>query len=319
MLPDKYAVIGSDPRWLIGGPKTLCQLLTDVLGEDEGGEILAQAVALIRVARQIAVRRAVADGIETAYSVENNGRGMRESIRRAVQAVTGLEKDQANRILRGVGHFPGDDGGIHRSTLELFQELVRGDRAKSVRELNLDLVMSLALASGEQTSRFLLEPFEFAANTAATLLKLRVTGTDQMTEFDAQEETARSFPLLSRGLQAGVVGQRRLDSPEQKMAIYGLYLWQAGIPEVYGESRDILPETDLCAETVQRVIRWGCELTRWVFPHIDPSPSQITAARKDSSLHEHVMSCVRCVASEVGQALCGVGPYCREIPERTMV
>lgn len=142
MLPDKYVVIGSDPRWLIGGPKMLCQLLTDVLGEEEAGEMLAQAVALIRVARQIAVRRAVADGIETAYSVENNGRGMRESIRRAVQAVTGLEKDQANRILRGVGHFPADDGGIHRSTLELFQELVRGDRAKSVRELNLDLVMS---------------------------------------------------------------------------------------------------------------------------------------------------------------------------------
>lgn len=140
-----------------------------------------------------------------------------------------------------------------------------------------------------------------------------------MTEFDAQEETARSFPLLSRGHQPVVADKKRFDSPEQRMAIYGLYLWQAGIPEMYGESRDILQETDLCAEAVERVIRWGCKLTRWVFPHIDHSPSQIAAAGKDSWLHEHVRSCVRSEATEVGRALCGSGPYCREIPERTMV
>lgn len=307
--------IGSDVRWLLGGEVMMKSLLQQHLSAADAGESLMDACQTAIASRQVAIRQAIADGIEKSLSPGQAGGRRREEIRRRIEDITGLSSDQSNRILNGVGQFSGQDGEIKTDTVELAGRYFERDKGYA-KELSLEFVYLLALGASESSHCFTLPPYQFAANVAAAALRLRVSRIDKKTEFESLEEIRTRFPRLQSGSEINAESAITTLSPFARMALYGLYMWQAGSVVFDTDSSGTQTESGLLTDAVDRTIRWAPTEAPWVFPElIQKSPAERNAFRSSPEYRSVVEKAVLGVGACVGQALLGIPPFTRALRE----
>jgi hypothetical protein len=309
--------IGSDIRWLLGGGDMLKALLRQHLTVADASEVESGACHVATASRQVAIRQAIGDGIEKSFSPADPSLRQREEIRRRLEDITGLSNAQANRILNGVGHFSASGGDIEPDTVELAGRYFDSDKGFA-KELSLELIYLLTLAASESSLSFMLRPYQFAANTAAAALRLRVGRIESKTEYDSLQEIRKQFPRLCSGTQWSGVSATTELFPDTRMGLYGLYMWQSGSVFFETAGATVEEESGLLTDAIDRTIRWAPSEAPWIFPElVRKSPADQTAARTSSVYRSVVQRAVLEVASSVGQALLGIHPFTRPLREGT--
>ena len=308
--------IGTDVRWFLGGVNSLFELLTEYLGPEEAESRVGDALVAIASARQLAIRQCLRDGVHQAFAPSDGRQRQRVEIRKAVEEVTGVSDGQANRILNGLGLFSNEPEG---GTIELARRYVQGSR-QIAREIDVELLLMLSVGASERLEQFMLRPFQFVANTASTLLRLRINSEDsQESPLDISIRQRTLYPII----KADAASVSTIDvpsplhelTPMARMAIYGLYQWQAG------SLRFVENLTDLNSEKTRRMIAVrSIRLTQteaaWVFPEFRGQASLVSRACEDERYLTLVLGAVDEVAIVVGQAVCGAAPYSASVESR---
>jgi hypothetical protein len=311
-METQFARIGSDIRWILGGERMLRELLRQHLSPAAANEAFKDGFWLATASRQVAIRQAIADGVSSGLAPGDAGKRQREEIRRRIEDITELSSDQANRILNGVGQFTGAGGDITTNTVDLAEKFFERNR-NYAKDLDVELLYSLSMGASESIESFVLKPFQFAANTAAAALRLRINKFENQTEFDSLEDVRHSYPRLTNANIGTQEPQDDQISPTGKMSLYGLYLWQAGSTYFEMENAKVDRESFLLCDAIERTIRWAPVLTPGVFPDLVRHPELIPEARSSSTYQSLVIKAVNDVASNVGKALLGDHPYDRKI------
>lgn len=298
--------IGLSPAWLFEDQSALTALLEEETGSGDVSDLVGDVLRIVGTFRQIALRKCIASGMERAFPLGAKGR---DSLRKLLERVTGLSPGQVNRVLNGVGVFSDTDSEARRDTHELLARVVDGNR-QMMMVIPLEIPVQLALASGEDIELFVGSPPRFAATLVSVMLRVRVAGSENETEFEAAQRTQRRYPSLAAGVSTGGLDRSPVP-PIAKMACYGLYIWQAsGIMFADGWSREMVPES------LRRGERWAGQYFRDLLPDGGPSETDrpMQFAERISATFR---ACVFEVAGEVGRALCGLSPYTRQLPQKS--
>lgn len=338
--------IGTDPRWLLSGLKLkkanvlrgqkapqqslLEEMLYQYLGIETGRSILPEASILAVTSRQVAIRRHLSYGVQSALSPEENFEAHRSVISRKIQRLLQIDGGHARRVANGLGILADDEG------TDLLADLYVGGSKQLTRELDVDLIQMLACGTGEHLCSFVQEPFLFAANTACAAIRLRYqtpTGSDILV---LKNEIKQRFPPI---VQPPLVDARAAPgklTPMMKVAAYGLALWQqAG--NLLSEDLDN-PEVFDCKLDYSRLVRQVAYQASWIFPELEQvsinpvlmseiknkealielqqrQRDRLLSAGRDTHYQTLLANSVEEVGLEVGKAMCGLAPYTRHVGE----
>lgn len=301
--------IGSDVRWFLGGENSLLELLSQYLVPEEVEVCFNNALAATTAARQLAIRQCLRDGVYQAFAPSGGKQRQRSEIRRAIEEVAGVSDGQANRILNGLGLFSMEH---KKGTIELARRYVQGSR-QIAREIDVELLLMLSVGASERLEQFMLRPYQFVANTASTILRLRIeTNNTTDSQLDVTLNQRTQFPLIKADVAC--LSNPDLSSPLHtltplaRMALYGLYLWQTGGLHFVEDVSDVSSD-EARRLTAVRTIRLAQTEAAWVFPEFLGQPGQVSKAWEDERYIQLVLRAVDEVALVVGQAVCGANPY----------
>jgi hypothetical protein len=236
-----YERVGLDPRWLFPDDGLQRGMLLEHCGEDISEEMVRDAGDYSRVARGLAIARAMGVALGDMFSEVRGGGEQRRSLGEIFSLLSGRGSSTARRLLKGMNIFDETAMGtlLHR-TEELAEIILRREQGRARLSLDVELLLSISLAAGRGIGELVPAAERYAANAAAALLRIRVEGRGGEIEFEAAERIARQYPALSG--DAGELAGSRSGDGVSRMWTYGRYMSLAAkryfvtFPEEVGEA-----------------------------------------------------------------------------------
>lgn len=235
-----YERVGLDPRWLFPDDGLQRAMLLEHCVEEPSAEMVREAGDYSRVARGLAIARAMGLALGGMFSEVRGGGQQRRSLGEIFSLLSGRGSSTARRLLKGMNVFDETAMGtlLHR-TEELAEIILRREQGRARLSLDVELLLSISLAAGRGIGELVPTAERYVANAAAALLRIRVEGRGGELEFEAAERIARQYPALS-GDPGELEGSRSGDGVS-RMWTYGRYMSLAAkryfltFPEEVGE------------------------------------------------------------------------------------
>lgn len=324
--------LGLNPRWLVANRGQMDLLFREILGltvpskEDELA--VDQAVLLVRRAKQNAIKQFSSHGLKRLENslLENCEQDEEEASSALVDRVSnimGLGIRQTQRYLRTLGLVPekAEDEDtidypdeIDRPTPQILKGNSEIAERNLVHEIGLDHLLLLASGYGADFHELVPRPYQFAANTASLLLRMKfLSANPAVKQREAEFTQRKSYPAIP---WAGFPMQPTAPdhvTPETAMSLFGLCLWRSGMlrSNTLPQSGGFLVDTSLYPDLVRLAVRE----TPWVFPELVASTA-VREAAQDLVYWRIIERAVRLVANSVGSALLGTPPYVNPLQSR---
>jgi hypothetical protein len=222
--PD-YVKLGLDPRWLFPDDGLQRAMLSEHLGASASSDFLEDVQDFTRVARVLAIARTMGGELSGLFQEARMGEQQRRKLEEIIGLLSGRSASTARRLLRGMNVFEETERGtlLHR-TDELAEIVLRRDQGRAKLSLDVELLMSLCLASGREVRELVPTVERYAANAAAALLRIRVEGRGSEIEFAAVLRVMQEYPSL-RGQLEVKEGVSAVEAEGfRRMRVYGSYM-----------------------------------------------------------------------------------------------
>jgi hypothetical protein len=217
-----------DPRWLFPDEGLQRAMLVEHVGVAVSDEFLTDVQDFARVARVLAIARTMGGELSGLFQEARVGEQQGRKLEEIIGLLSGRSASTARRLLRGMNVFEETERGtlLHR-TDELAEIVLSRDQGRAKLSLDLELLMSLSLASGRELREMVPTVERYAANAAAALLRIRVEGQDSEIEFAAVLRVMREYPSLrvQVGFSEGISDVEA--EGLRRMQVYGSYMSRA--------------------------------------------------------------------------------------------